>query len=289
VRSAWSEAHALGLAHVAAGRAELPPSMACGGAPLLERRDGLRRHEQLLVELAGPFLPEWAGHHCVYPGTLHVAPAAGAVWTERDCSGVVEVHFGDVVAWTHDTLRVRWRTAVERSPSDSRLPAPRPLLTEAFFLVWWGRERFLLSSAMLVPFCNGVNGGDPLIDLPGLRWERGRDPSALERPHGVPQMPRACEPFLLAAPLEGLLLEVDEPVDDGRDFLKIQARASLGARDGLLPGMLLHALDLDARGTAEVLAVEPLHATVELRYHRDAPLAQVPQAGWRMSTRRRGL
>jgi len=132
-----------------------------------------------------------------------------------------------------------------------------------FVLVPWKPRAFLVAEEKLVTFCNAVNAG---AEPSRVWWIVSKDGVRETRPEGLPEVPGEARKLLLSSPLRGSVVKVERPeivetvkngdCEERRKTQSASVRVSLGARDGLLKGMLLFAsnprrpsLDADLRVT----------------------------------------
>lgn len=287
-RSAWEQAHALGLAHVAESKAPRPRTYSMEEGAEHERA-GWRRLERIQAELRSDDLPGWAGEYrfgreCL----IWVAPDSGFAYVRYTHGWPTDANDGDVLAWSGNRLTVRFRHDPRRSWG--LIDRLAPGCEEDWFLVTWDTETFLVPRSSLIGFCNAVNADTYRTRRFAARTSGTSRLPAAER--GLPEVPEEHRPFLLERPLRGTLLEVGETecisgCDTDTPWLQATARVDLGARDALLPGMVLHAIDAGAESEGEVVAVEESQALVGFRFGAHAPSARRPDVGGRVSTRER--
>ncbi len=239
---------------------------------------------------------EWAGLYYQGDGTgrnvtLLIAPESGAAYSWMGCLGMYDLNHGEIVSVTPEGIELA--LAVDPRLNKRWYPAglARRYLSSRWIPVRWGPERFLIPECQIIPFCNDVNGGGAAAGFPRQKL----DPDAswrerARRPEGLPELPSTYAPFLLVEPLTTSIREASEPrligeFTSGPLKYAVSARIELGLEHGLLPGMLLHAIEPERQGTGEVLSAEPDAATLEFRFALFDHARDVPRAGWRLSTR----
>jgi hypothetical protein len=172
--------------------------------------DGLGSNTYLIIELNGRFSYRSfadVGYRQKYEGTIEVVEGNLLFKVEKS----------------------------EPPRAQDRFPHPR------LHPIRWGKRFYLLSDSQYLSFCNAVNLGlEPRDDLDGefyvriIRTEQSRkgeaDPELDGQIDGVPELPIAWRPFLLARPLSGEIIEVQK---EG------QASVDIGSEKGLREGMSL--------------------------------------------------
>lgn len=256
----------------------------------------LERLARIEAEIEGLAGHEWAGLYYFGNGTgrnvsLHIAPEAGATYTWMGCLGTYDLNHGELVSASADGLEL----ALVHDPGLNKkwYPAglPRPYMSKRWIPVRWGNERFLIPECQVIPFCNDVNGGGAAAGFARRRTDPDADwRERPRRPEGLPGLPATYAPFLLAEPLTATLREASKPrlIGDylgGPSKYAVSARVDLGLDDGLLPGMVLNAVEPEHQGMGEVVDVAANEATLEFRFALYDHARDVPQVGWRLSTR----
>lgn len=256
----------------------------------------LARLARIEAEIATLGEHDWAGLYTFGNGTgrnisLHIAPESGATYTWMGCLGTYDLNHGDLVALTPEGLEL----ALVHDPGLNMKWYPaalaRPYMSKRWIPVAWGRERFMVPECQIIPFCNDVNGGGAAAGFARRRTDPDADwRERPRRPEGLPGLPATYAPFLLDEPLTTTLREASEPrlIGDylgGPSKYAVTARIDPGLDDGLLPGMLLHAVEPEHQGVGEVVEAAPHGATLEFRFALYDHARDVPQPGWQLSTR----
>lgn len=281
-----------------------------------ERTDTDRSNEQLLnlhrtaafsirQELERTDAPAWAGSYSSGAGlggfSAWIAPGAGATFCQWSDMGLRSPRTVAVVAADAHRIvlevpaknQVTWMS----SRWDDYGPT-YPLLSDEWFLVTWNDLELLLPSTQMIPFCSRVHrrkgsiwpylartvDGDTSAPTPLLRIEE-----LLEQ--GSPWIPEEYRPFLPDAPIDGTVIHVEERravsalLGDGLVHT-VRATVDVGVASGLLPGMVVDAVDSPRLVRGEVVESRACDATVEFRFAGpDEDFDPVPQVGWRVSTR----
>ena len=300
--AARERAWRLGMAHVAAAPAEWPrPEDGQPPKALVHEVETRLEHVAEELRKADPDLPEWAGSYRAEDGMeggvlLAVAPESGLGFLHfSDVGGaVVDANHGPIAPRPDAALEVRFAAPLRQRARLEQAGLPRVLYAAPWHLVPWGEDRYLVPRPALVAFCNAVNAGGedvPRFFRKQIPGQPVRTRSRAPAPPGLPSVPEEFAPFLLAAPLEGTLLDVAEPerLDGGAVLhpeLEFPALLDLGARDGLLPGMVLHGLGEASPVEAEVLELEEDRALLAIRTGAWSSPRRTPRVGWRFSTRR---
>lgn len=161
--------------------------------------------------------------------------------------------------WSEESGAVNlWLTAVH--DSGDRLPL-------SYSIVRWGERVYLVPPEEFPRFCSGVvQGWEPREDDHGEFFLRMGYSD--RKPAGKPSLPVSYRSFLLEAPVRAKIVSVDGG----------KATINAGARQRLLPGMLLYGQNDDMSGL-QIVSVSPDSAVVKC-----LPYSKMPPEGTNVST-----
>lgn len=258
------------------------------------------RQKRIVEELAGPDVPSWAGIYTHGDGlgmnvALYAAPKSGVVYHWHGCMGLYDINHGDVTEVASDRLKVKLAVDPSRNWRLYEVAAPRPIVSEEWCFASWGDREYLVPSSLMIAFCNAANSGRGVeLTTFASRTLEGRNERRMlgePLPQGLPRVPREYAPFLLVEPLAGSISAADPPLNSGTfnggspPKFQVAAEVSIGACDGLLPGMVLYVHEAAGRGEAEVVSTAEATSRVEFRFAIWDADRDVPKAGWKVSTR----
>ena len=216
---------------------------------------------------------------------IWLAPENGFAYQYRGSRDLIDLDHGEVVELSERHFRIEY--AIE--PSDRtwirEARQERRFFAEDFYAVDWGDEKMLVPSTQMVAFCNDVNDGQSMHSSPyPWRKKEGRNSRHLfefiDLPTTPPAIPEEFEPYLLEEPLTGRITSIRAPivieeVTDNLNEYEVELGVSIGAEQGLLPGMILHIDHQRDRKEALVVEVGPESSTAKYRF-----LADPRQLGW---------
>jgi hypothetical protein len=293
-----ADAIRLGLDFVVQGAEEPPEESAVQRYGAVEEVRLRARRERIRAEIEQLGEHDWAGTYSCGDGlgmnvSLEIAPKAGAVYTWYGCLGLYDLNHGDVTEVSDG--RVRLDLVIDPALNNHwfQTALPRRYMSDEWILVRWGKERYMVPSSQMIPFCNDVSRGGWGGEFPRRGAGLGIGSKRFDAPpEGLPEVPAEYRPFLLAEPLAGSILAVEEPRSigtfaGGETMFLARAQVDIGLERGLLPGMELFVTEPGGRGRGEVVAVDPQRATVEYRFAIYEEERDVPRPHWAVSTRPR--
>jgi hypothetical protein len=280
---------------------ETPGELGPATARLLEgqRPNADTRLACIQTELGDLGRHEWAGIYGWDDGAgnsvrLSIAPKMGFTYFRSTREGTVDLNHGTVAALEPGRLQIE--PAIDPAQNLPRyvgVHAVAPLDTD-LFPIRWGERRYLVAKSEMRAFCNAVNSGREAVEP---RFARRLDATASSTPTGLPEVLDAYRDWLLAAPIEGELVQIERPeagadTADGssRVALPLNALVNVGREHGVVPGMTFWLVDAKGYDAAEVLECEARSAKLGFRldfdYVRGTERLRV---GWKVSTRAPGL
>jgi hypothetical protein len=243
-----------------------------------------KRDSQITDELERLPLQEWAGEYYFgggigNRGVFKLAPISGFVARLGGCTGVYAINYGVVI---EADGRIKLLTKL---PPDHRASWKSVI---EMFPVRWGERHYLLSDDEVIDFCNAVNAGQEPDRLYGGFFLLRRDDEK-KQVSGVPGIPEHYREYLLASPVQAEIsflhssrIEVDKDYNDWKERIT-RVTLNAGYAEGLRVGMELHAFEPRNFESAKILQVSEHSAEAEMRqFGADG---EIPQTGWKMSTR----
>ena len=226
---------------------------------------------------------QWAGEYYAGDGlgvntSFVAAPDSGFVFEWHGCVGLYDRNYG-AVAWTNDRIRLSFIFENDREGFEGIAPELTP--------VSWGPRHYLIPADAFVAFCNEINQGqEPRSDSHGTYLlRRGDEKKAVS---GFPEVPEQYRKYLLANPVESMIIAVGQYTIDpgvaGWISKEISVTLNAGTHQGLGVGM-------------ELVITEPANLMESVRITRteetraEAVVVQLrdgeprPKVGWRLSTR----
>ena len=141
---------------------------------------------------------------------------------------------------------------------------PMPDLSDVYVYVPWGSHRFLVPENRMIEFCFWANDRSnwtedaspfPMRQFLG-RWHVESD---VDRPS--PLVPHEYEPYLLKAPVGGIVLSSSsfpdgEPDATGQVSMRTTITARCGNNDGFVPRLSLFLVGVDGFGKGTITRVD---------------------------------
>lgn len=240
--------------------------------------------KQALKELKTLRPHKWAGIYYLGDGlgvniSLSIAPKTGYLFEWRGCLALYDRNYGNV---TEKDDRVRIDFTLNNNSKDSKT------LPSEFFIVNWGPRHYLIPADEMIDFCNFVNNGmEPRSDIHGMFLLRKGDEKLSVT--GLPTLPKEYRDYLLTAPVEADIIEVNDTKSDfdADDFGSKDTVVTLnkGTNDKLRVGMELRVIKPEDLFSTSVKITEVAadHSKALLtQYDKDS---ESPQIGWKLSTR----